>query len=77
MSVTEYPEIDFAEIKRWLEREDRRDLCKEFSISRKHLTEILSGRKRNMEVVNGATEKAAKRKSKLTSGMNRLKQIDA
>jgi len=77
MSVTEYPEINFAEIKRWLEREDRRTLCKEFNLTAKYISYILSGRRRNMAVVNRASELAAQRKAKVVSGMNRLKQIDA
>lgn len=76
MSATDYPEIDFAEIKRWLEKEDRRALEKDHHISRKHLGVILSGKKRNMDVIRAAADLAAQRKARVVSGMTRLKQIE-
>lgn len=72
----EYPEIDFSEIKRWLEKEDLRALEKDHHISRKHLSVILSGKKRNMEVVKMAIERATLNKARIVSAMERLKRIE-
>lgn len=75
MSATDFTEIDFAEIRRWLERSDRRELCKDFHIKSAQLSRILSGKRRNMKVLERAMQIAAERKARVTSHMNRLKQI--
>lgn len=73
MSIAEFAEIDFSEIKRWLERDDRREIERQFKLKPKSLSAILNGRKRNMEVLRVAMEKSVERKQIFTHGMRKLK----
>lgn len=73
MSIAEFAEIDFSEIKRWLERDDRREIERVFKLKPKSLSAILNGRKRNMEVLRVAMEKSVERKQIFTHGMRKLK----
>lgn len=71
--MSEFPEIDCQEIKRWLERDDRRALERKYSLKPKSLSAILNKRKRNMEVLADAMEMAMERKAIFTNGMAKLK----
>ncbi len=73
MSIAEFAEIDFSEIKRWLERDDRREIERVFKLKPKSLSAILNGRKRNMKVLRVAMEKSVERKQIFTHGMRKLK----
>lgn len=73
MSIAEFAEIDFSEIKRWLERDYRREIERVFKLKPKSLSAILNGRKRNMEVLRVAMEKSVERKQIFTHGMRKLK----
>ena len=77
MSAAEYPEIDFKEIKRWLKRGDITSLASAHNLTRKHVSDVLNGRKRNMALVEEASELALKNKSRLVQSQERLRQIDS
>ena len=67
MSATEYPEIDFKEIKRWLYYGDVKQLAVNHNITPKYAGQVLLGRRKNMELLKSAHELALKRKAEFVA----------
>lgn len=70
-------EIDFAEIKRWLEWGDIKLLATECGISPNQATSVMQGKIKNFAFLEKVIAKAMANKSRIVNGMERLKAISA
>lgn len=75
MSQRDYPEVDYKEIKRWLEHGDISRLAAQENISFNYASDILAGRKRKMSFIKAAQELAIANKARITAGQDKLKRI--
>jgi Holliday junction resolvasome RuvABC DNA-binding subunit len=68
-------ELDFEEVKKWLQYGDIAELAKQFGISRNAASAILNKRKKNFKFMAKLIERATENKLKMTHGLERLKGL--
>jgi len=69
------PEIDFNEIKKWLEHGDIAMLAKEEKIHCSTAYSYLSGKSKNFKFIEKAMKKALENKVIMMEGIERLKRL--
>lgn len=74
MSATDYPEIDFAEIRRWLLRGDIKQLAVDHDLTQDYVSKVLAGKRKNMYLVESAASLAAQNKARITAKTETLKR---
>lgn len=68
-------EIDFEEIKKWLEYGEIAILAKENMITRASAYNILNGKTKNFSFIEKAMTKAFENKARIMNGQDRMKKI--
>lgn len=58
MSATDYPEIDYAYIKRWLGNGDQKEIASKLGFRPDYVSKVLNGKRRNWVIVGAARKKA-------------------
>ena len=68
-------EINFKDIKEWLENGEIASLAKKHGLSRTSAYKILSGKSKNFSFVEAALTKASENKARILGGQDRMKKL--